>query len=104
TALVDGRVEHGLEAVDDLRGADQQTRVYLRPFDGVAFQIRAGLGKQFGQVKIFLADAEAWQAGGERLVACAIRVNPKHPRAQAKNRHLDLLSSERTEGEDVQQV
>jgi len=79
--FVDVGVEHSLKAVDDLRGADQQARVYIFPIDAVVLQRRAGLGKQFIQIKILHAHAKSRKEGGERVVGCGIRIDAKNSRA-----------------------
>jgi len=48
--LIDVRIEYGLEAVDDLRGADQQARFYISPVDAV--ELWTSLVKQVVKIKV----------------------------------------------------
>src|SRR6478735_18609 len=59
-------VEHRLGAVDDLRGADQQARLYRLPVD--LAEVRAGLGKHVFQIKILLACAKTRQAATALMI------------------------------------
>jgi len=77
-------VEHRLGAVDDLRGADQQARLYRLPVD--LAEVRAGLGKHVFQIKILLACAKTRQAGSNRLDDHAVRVETKNWRIYSKHR------------------
>src|SRR5919108_815124 len=95
-------VERGLDAIDHFRGADQKASLEICPVN--PFELWAGLGQQFFEVEVLLADSQQWQAGENGLADEAAGIEVEDRRVQAKYRSLVLLRLERGVREHIDQL
>src|SRR5262249_39764301 len=79
-------VEHGLDAVDDVRSADQKAGLKVRPVD--ACKVRTGVVQQLLEVEVLPAYPQQRQCGGNRLADCTARIDGEDGRVQAKHWRL----------------
>src|ERR1700730_16266546 len=84
-------VERSLDAVHNLRGADQKPGLQVVPVD--ALEVRTGLAQQLVQVEVSPAHPQQRESGGNRLTDSAARIDAEEGRFEAKN--LFFLRSER---------